>query len=370
MAYFISGYVARILRKSWSGEKIQKYIGSYKDSFFAYAQDESIRKRAASGGVITALLAHLLENGAISGALVCRTVVRNGKVRPEFYIAQDVTALLDSQGSKYCEVHFAADALPLIKNYQGSLCVIALPCDVTLLRRSCEKDRELADKVTLIISLFCGHNSRPELTDMVIRNLIPSGEELKDFRYRVGHWRGSLQLEFVNGLIVKRSFSCFSDYQNLYFFCQQKCHHCHDHTGYQSDISIGDIWSMRMKENPIKHNAVILRTEKGAEVFQSACNVGRITVFPEPIEDICAGQARTMPFHYNVSSRVKAGKLLGISIEDQVHEQVRWNDFIVATIALFNEKLSRTKLGQNLIHFTPRIFPKIILYFMKALESL
>lgn len=359
-----------VFHRHWSPEKIQKFIGDHKRSWFAFASSESIREGAASGGVITALLAFLLQERKIDGALVCRSVVADGKVCPEFFIARSEKELLAAQGSKYIAVDFNQDALPLIRSFEGKLAVVALPCDSTHLRHACEADPKLKEKIALVITLFCGHNSRPELTDMITSKLSKGGRILKDFRYRRGHWRGSLLAEFEDGGKVEKPFSYFSLYQNLYFFCQQKCHHCIDHTGFISDLSAGDIWSLRMKADPIKHNAVITRTPAGDTAFQNALDAGVISASAEPISEVCDGQARSLPFHYNISARAKAGRLLKIKIKDSVDEKVRLNDFIVAWMALFNEKLSRSSGGQKLIRRMPRLFLKLYLYFMKGLESL
>jgi hypothetical protein len=125
-----------------------------------------------------------------------------------------------------------------------------------------------------------------------------------------------------------------------------------------------------MKENPIKHNAVIARTSAGDTAFQKAVDAGEITANQISIEEICEGQARSLPFHYNTSARSKAGKSLGIKIKDTVHEQVQWNEFLGAWLALFNERLSRTSFGQKLISCTPRIILKFYLYLKKGLESI
>lgn len=362
--------IQRISQKSWSEESIEKYVGDYFTSYFAYASDISLRNNAASGGVITALLKNLLELKQIDGALVCRRTIEKNHISPKFMIAENLQDLLSAQGSIYTAVDFITNALPLIKDYNGNLAVVALPCDIKKLKHICEKDKYLSKKIKLSISLFCGHNSRLELTEMVINKLRPQNASLKDFRYRFGRWRGYLRAEFDNGNIVEKPFSYFSDYQNLYYFCQQKCHHCSDHTGFYSDISIGDIWTLEMKENPIKHSAVILRTEKGKRIFENSVRNDVLVALSKPIEDICQGQARTMPFHYNVSARSRAGKLLGMEIRDTVNERVRINDFMVALIVLYNEKLSRSKFGQMIISVTPRFILKLNLYFMKALESI
>ena len=358
------------MEKRWNTDKVRKYIGSFESSWFAYATSEHLRTNAASGGVITALLLNLINKGDVDGALVCGSIIENGRAQPLFFIAQDKEALLSAQGSKYNAVDFNRDALPLIREFKGRLAVVALPCDTTNLHRVCENDPCLNDKVAVVITLFCGHNSRHELTDMVVDQLAPAGASLTGFRYRQGHWRGSLTAEFDSGERIEKPFSTFSDYQNLFFYCQQKCHHCIDHTGFNGDISIGDIWSRRMKSNPIKHNAIIVRNSTGSKIFAEAINAVVLTAFPETIAAVCEGQARSLPFHYNISARAKAGSFLRIKIKDSVHERVRWNHFLVALIALFNEKLSRSPGGQRIIRFMPRFILKMVLYVMKGLESI
>lgn len=362
--------ISELLRKDWSADKVHQMVGQFSKSYFAYAADEGIRKNAASGGVATAILAYLLDHDVIDGALVCRSIIKNGKVYPEFFIAADKLSLAPAQGSKYMAVNFNRDALPLIKAFKGNLAVTLLPCDTSTLRRAVRNDEALAKKIKLVITLFCGHNSTSDLTDMVVKKLSPKNAELTFFRHRQGHWRGELHAEFRDGKVIEKPFSFFSDYQNLYFFCQQKCHHCRDHTGYEGDISIGDIWSQKMKEEAIKHSAVITRSPAGKEIFNRVVNAGVLTANEEPIEEICKGQARSMPFHYNVTARTKAGRLLGINIKDTVYAPVRWNEFIAAWMAIFNEKLSRSTAGRRLIGLTPRFLLKILLYFMKGLESI
>ena len=349
---------------------MQQYIGIFRQSYFAYAGDELIREHAASGGVITALLDFALRSKRIDGALVCNTAVIDGRVVPQFTIAADRQALLTAQGSKYIAVDFNRDALPLIRAFKGRLAVIALPCDLTNLRRLAEHDEDIREKLVLTIGLFCGHNSRPELTEMVVDKIKPAGAALTDYRYRQGHWRGELEACFNNGDVIHKPFSYFSDYQNLFYFCQQKCHHCHDHTAYQADISIGDIWSLRMKENPIKHNAIIIRSESGAAIFDAALQAGAINGQPEPIDEICEGQARSLPFHYNVSARARAGKKLGIAVKDPIQARVRWFEFLSAYMALKNEKRSRGYKGMKEVARIPRFILKLKLYVMKGLESI
>lgn len=356
--------------KNWSAEQVQNYVGAHQRCYFTYATDAALRANGASGGSISALLVYLLEQGQIDGALVLGARVDGDNVRAEFYIARNRAEIMAAQGSKYSAVFFAATALPQIKAFEGRLAVVALPCDAKILHQYRLKHPEIDAKIQLVITLTCGHNSEPELTQFVIRKLSRDDHgPLRDYRYREGHWRGNLKARFDNGTEVVKPFSYFSDYQNLYFFAQQKCHHCFDHFGYYSDISAGDIWSPRMKVNPIKHTALITRTDRGQALVEAALREGVLGGQEEPITEVMDGQARTMPFHYNVTARARLGKIAGVKIKARTEEKVRLVDYAIAALALLNERVSRSKAGQAIIMRLPRPFLKAYLFLFKLLES-
>jgi coenzyme F420-reducing hydrogenase beta subunit/polysaccharide pyruvyl transferase WcaK-like protein len=362
---------AKAIRKSWPPELVQKYVGNYQQCFFTYASDPSIREKAASGGSITAILSYLLSSGQIAGALVCRSTINHeGKLRPEFFIARTAQELKTAQGSKYIAVNFASQAFPLIRSFNGRLAVVALPCDISILQHARTSKPGIAGKIFLTIGLFCGHNSEAVLTDRIIDRLRPDNLPLVSYDYRLGHWRGNLKAEFGQGQVVTKPFSYFSDYQNLYFCSQRKCHHCFDHTAYNADLSAGDVWSLRMRDEPIKHTALITRSDIANKVVAEALEKGVLTGSAESIDEVCEGQARTLPFHYNVSARAKAGRMFGEKIHDAINEKVRLWDYLIAWMMIFNEKVSRSVIGRKLIFAVPRPILKLYIYFVKFLETI
>lgn len=360
----------QIWARQWSDEQINKIIGDYISCYFTYATDEALRQRAASGGSVSALLVYLLESGQVDGALVCQTVVTDGKARPEFRIATTRQEIIDAQGSKYAAVYFAAHAFPLIREFEGKLAVVALPCDAKILARWRSRKPEIDAKIGPVITLFCGHNSEPELTDATVAKLNKGYGDLVDYQYRFGHWRGNLKATFSDGTEVVKPFKYFSDYRNLYFFAQEKCHHCFDHFGYYCDISAGDIWSPHMKDHPIKHTALVTRSELGQQLLEDAVGDGALDASEESIIEVANGQSRTAPFHYNITSRHRVGKVFGLKVKDETQDKVRWNDYIVAFMVLLNERVTRTRWGKRLIPLIPRPIVRAYLTVMKGLESI
>lgn len=366
----LKSIINRIGRKTWAPEQVRKYVGTYRNVYFTHSTRAFYQAQAASGGSVTGLLGHLLESGVIDGALVLRSVIEDGRVQMRFVIARTPDELRQGQGSKYMAVHFRRDALPLLKAFPGRLAVVALPCDATALKKFREQDAELDRKIQLVIALVCGHNSERELTDHVTRTLGKGHGELTDYRYRRGHWRGELTATYADGAEIKRPFEYFSDYRNLYMFAQEKCHHCFDHYGYHCDISAGDIWSLYLRNDPIKYTAMITRSDAGENALRSASDAGALKIRQEAIEEVLDGQSRTMPYHYNVTVRHRVGKLFGMKIKDKVGEEVRWNDYIVAFMGLYFQKYSNTPLGRRIIFMIPRKVIRGVLVFFKALETI
>ncbi len=293
------------------------------------------------------------------------------EVRTKFFIARNKSQLLLSQDSKYVGTSFVPEALRLIDDFEGRLAVVGLPCDLTILKRRMSRNPQLAHKIRFTIGLFCGHNSQPQLIDSIVHKLTPTPDSKLDyFRFRTGPWRGYSLAKFDQGSIIEKKSSYYKLYQNLYFFCQKKCLHCHDHFAYNADISVGDIWSLHLKNQNIKHNSVICKNEKGMEAFAAARKYGYVKAEPVTIEDILDGQARGAPTHNNTSAKSRAAKRFGMKIRDRHDRKVKWHQYLVAWIILFNYKWSINQKYFRLIFKVPRRILKAYLVFFKGLESL
>lgn len=363
--------VDRIGRRSWSDDDVQKYMGQFTSCWLTYATDASLRERSASGGSTTAILAFLLESGEIDGAMVVQGWVDDeGHIRAGFEIATDTASLRKAQGSKYQAVRFGKRELQMIAAFDGRLAFVLLPCDASKLARARSNRPEIDEKIAFVIALYCGHNSEPELAQGVAEKLAPKGERLTDFHYRSGHWRGVLRARYSDDSEVVAHHNEFKNYYNLYFFAQPKCNHCFDHFGYDCDMSVGDIWTMAMREHPIKHTAIVNRNAIADRFLSDAIGAGVLAASETDVRDILDGQSRTLPFHYNVSARARVGRLFGLKIVDRVHEHVRLRDLLVAFIILSNQRFSRTSLGRRVILRLPQPVVRAYLMALKALEQL
>ncbi|MDY0340241.1 MAG: Coenzyme F420 hydrogenase/dehydrogenase, beta subunit C-terminal domain [Coriobacteriia bacterium] len=358
----------RLTAVRWTPEIAEAYLGEYLEARLTHAADEGVRDLAASGGAVSAVLVALLESGEIDGALVCRTVVEGGQVRPRYLLATTRDEILAARGSTYVLGDFVRDGLPLIAATPGRFAVVGLPCEIDSLRRRPELD----SRVCVRIALFCGHASRPELIDAVTGRLQTEkrDSELTAFRFRVGHWRGRLQATFADGTVVEKPSSYYNLYQNLYVACARKCLACGDHFGYQADLSMGDIWAYRFKDDPVKHTAVLVKTETGQRVLESSVMSGHLISEPLRIEDVLDGQRRVAPFHFNTSARARVGARLGMCVRDTRSLRVRWHEQWAARIVMRTAHATQTEAGVQAVLRKPRRLLKLQLLLLKGLESI
>lgn len=371
LTHFLERSVDRIVRKRWTDAEVTAQFGNHRQAALSYAHDPATRARAASGGSTSALLIAGLEAGQFDAALVCQTVIEEGRVRARFVLARDAAGVLAARGSKYVETAFLREAVPLLRAFDGRVAVVGLPCDISNLTRLAARDAKLSAKVVCKIALVCGHNSRKELIDQVTTRIERrEGSPIRDYRFRVGHWRGRIEAELHDGRTVSLSTRNFNDYQNLFLFCERKCLGCYDHYGYDADITVGDVWLYRLKSHPIKHTGVVTRTPAGDVIYEAGLASGRLHSAAIDVRVIMDGQSRIGPAHYNISARARWAPRFGLKLRDPLRLRVSWSAHLGALMTLALMRLSEKPWGPRLIFALPRPLWRALLILKKGLETL
>ncbi|HPS55477.1 MAG TPA: Coenzyme F420 hydrogenase/dehydrogenase, beta subunit C-terminal domain [Sedimentisphaerales bacterium] len=352
----------------YTKELSTKYIGQVEHAAMAYSTNAQIRAGAASGGVVTAILIHLLETSQIDAAVVTR--IKYGKnIDCEVILAKTKEEILSARTSKYIDVPVAKEAARLIKEFPGKVAVVTLPCHATVLKKLAQRDPQLAEKIKFIIALFCGHSSQRYLLDAVLEKKGINQEKIVDFAFRRGHWRGQMQGQLNDGSEFAFPFTDFSVYHNLNFFCLGRCLRCHDHTGYDADFCAGDVWLKEMKDDPIKNTAIFVRNPEASKVLDEMVQQEKLISRDIETKTIFRAQKRSFIYHYNVTARSRVGKLYGVKIKDTVKTKVRWNDWLAANIIMINYKLSQGEKTRRWIMKIPRSIIQIYFLFLKFLQN-
>lgn len=337
-------------------------MGTIHRAYIAYAGDENVRRNAASGGAVTALLLHLLAKRRIQGAVVVGIDCTGGRIDARVKLATTAREILSAQTSKYTDAPVVREGLRLIRGFSGDVAVVALPCHTTAFRRLAEREPEIASRIKYIITLFCNHSCERYLLEKVLEANGIDKSQVVDFSFRRGRWRGRMCGRLRDGSEFSFPFRRFSYYHNLHMFSLPRCLHCHDHMGYLSDFSAGDAWLREMKSHPIKHSIIFSRNPRATKVLEEMTDKGELVGKTIDRATVFRSQKRSLIYHYNVSARAQAARAYGMRIEDTVNAEVRWNDALAARMIMMNHHWSHNRRTRDWIFKIPR--PIIAAYFL------
>lgn len=362
--FYVSQIIDQIVGEPPKKKKIlnyrdpDKYIGPHLACRKGYAADETIRENAASGGMITALLCHLLRTGQIDGAWVSRTKVEDGKLGYETFIATTEEEIRDASSSIYMNMPLLKH-VDMVRQFPGKVAVVMTPCVLKGLDALMKKDRVLREKIVLKLGLYCSGNHSEKATLLSLEQSGVTLENAKRLYYRRGHWRGQSAVVYNDG--TEKTFSytkTICAYKNAYFFEKGGCMTCQDHYAFAADISFGDIWLSEMKGNPIKHTSCVIRNAKALAMYRSAVEAGAIVDSHISDRDMVRSQKRALVFKFTCAPAkqkylAKQGKKADLVADDKC----RWNHRLAFWLARKNQAYSEEHYDRL------RKVPYILIYY-------
>jgi coenzyme F420-reducing hydrogenase beta subunit len=311
-----------------------KYIGEHIGCKKGYALDENIRGNAASGGMVTALLCNMLKHGDIDGAWVTKTAFENGELTYKTFVATTEEEIKDASSSVYMNIPILKH-IDVIKNFDGKVAVVMVPCMIRGLNAILEKDEKLREKVVLKIGLYCSGTHSPKATTLSMEKSGVTSENAERLYYRRGHWRGISSVIYKDKTEKQFSYAkTICAYKNAYYFENGSCMYCQDHFAKGSDISFGDIWLKEMKKEKIKHTSCVIRSDKAYEILNRAVAEGDIHAAHISSRDIVRSQKRALVFKFNAAKAKKNNAALDVS------SKCKWNHKLAYKLAEKNKKYS------------------------------
>lgn len=245
-----------------------KLIGNYLNCYSGYSQDSDIRYHSSSGGLVTSVLLFMLEENLIDGALVVR-MKKKIPLKAEFFIARNSKEILSAQGSKYCPVDMSDGLKDIMNSKIGSkFAIVGLPCHVKAFRRI----KEIQQKIVLYLGLFCHHTPSTYATQVFLKKRKINPKEILQILYRGEGWPGHMKIikENRDELLIPSSKAW--GFISSDFFTPKRCFLCDDHTSELADISFGDAWLTKFKDDKKGRSIAIVRTHIGDKIIKKAEN--------------------------------------------------------------------------------------------------
>jgi coenzyme F420 hydrogenase subunit beta len=245
----LAGFRPEKLAGSGAGE-----LGEILNAWSAHALERPAR--AQDGGVVTALLAALLEAGEIDGAILTRRV---DAFRGEAFLATTPEAVRDAAGSVYHQSH-PLELLnrPLPAGIER-LAFVGTPCQLTVLRAlqrfPWERRKTTAHAVALTVGLFCTRSFDPVA---LMRSLLARGTNIAEVR-KLDVRGGELTASSEGGEELLRA-----PVKDFRAASLRGCDECADFAALSADIAVGNAGSEPGA------STVLVRTHAGARAWEAA----------------------------------------------------------------------------------------------------
>lgn len=267
-----------------AGQCLEVYAG--------YSTDESLRYRASSGGVVTALLLHTLDNGVIDAALLTGPS-ENDPFASCCMVAKDRKSIIESTGSRYLPVEFSTALRQVIDDSSvNNIGIVGLPCHIDGIKRACSEVLNLRKKIVFTIALFCKQMKDLRFTDIILAKMEVKKDEVQEIKFRGEGWPGAIQVKLKNGNIIRYPYEKFSSLWGIFSCTPMYCLLCTTPMGEVADISIGDAWLDKYRNNRLGVSAVLVRSDIGREIVNRAVQSRQIYVEPLELSVVVDAQPR------------------------------------------------------------------------------
>lgn len=351
-------------------DKYRYYLGPTDKIFCGYSKNARILSNCASGGIVSTVFMWLLENNIVDGCLVYSLCCSGKTFTVTHKIVTSSEDLITSGGSIYMD--FAAitrSILDEVRNFQGKIAVVGLPCSINALARLKAKDEVLNKKIVFTLGLFCGHTSKRSLIETVLQRKDVNLKEIEGFSFRKGLWRGNAEVLLKSGDKIRFPSTHFTTYQNLFVDAPDRCLRCQDHYAENADLSTGDIWKKEFKKSKFKHSIFTTRNTRATKILEQILDDGQLHIVVANKKLLFQANKRAAVFHKAIRARALVGKLFGYKIPvPRTALSPRINEIVAAFIVFPFIKLSGSSF-RNVIFAVPRKFLYVVLLFFKLLTN-
>jgi len=253
--------------------------GSMKFIAEAWAKDNKIRHKAASGGVVTSLALYLLENHKVD-AILQVGVKDDSYLYNELKISRAKQEVISNAQSRYAPALVFNHIKDILDSSQEIFAFIGKPCDIAAMQNIIKACPKYRSRIRCFISIFCAGMPSYEASKIAWRKSGHTDEPVK-LKYRGDGWPGNFKAEFKDGSKYEMSYN--ESWGTILTKTRGfRCKICPDGIGMLADIAVGDSWSTKdgypdFTESEGKCFCMV-RTNIGSEIMNAAENKGYIEV--------------------------------------------------------------------------------------------
>jgi len=280
--------------------------GPWRRMLRAWAGDREMRFEGATGGVLTALAAYLIESKRVDFILHARASTSEpsfGESTLSFTRADVIAAA----GSRYGPTATLIDVSDVLDRNQP-FAYIGKPCDIAALRNYARHDVRVDELVKYWLTPVCGGYMAPRSTIASLRRFDIDPDEVTALRYRGRGCPGPTRVETGDSAKEMHYLDFWGEDESMWAL-PFRCKVCPDGIGDAADIAAADTWvgGSPTREASIDDpgtNAIVARTRAGEELLDAAAVDGALTIeYDITPDDISIYQPHQMHKKYAVWPR-------------------------------------------------------------------
>jgi len=299
-----------IARDRFSSESIieHKLVGRYEKLYSGYSLDYEVRYHGASGGLLTAFIAFLLDKQCITAAVVAENDMSQDFLN-KIVLVHNSKELYKARSSKYCPVKYDS-IVQQVKQEEGKVVIVGLPCIMHGFRKYEKTDSKFKEKVFGYFGLYCSCGRTFNLTEYTFKKYNLNIKEIQYFQYRDNGCLGNM-VAYDKKTSVEVPFELY--YHPLRsFFIPERCQLCIDHYAELADVCFGDIHYGKYKEDKIGINSVVVRNNKFDVFLKEAVDNNYIHIENLSEEELIKCQESAPKKKGRVAGVLKFRKMLGL----------------------------------------------------------
>lgn len=303
-----------------SGRAIHDVVwGSAEQLAIGFAGDPEVRRRGSTGGVLTALGQFLLASGRVNYILQV-AASRREPMRTDSRLSFDAASVLEAAGSRYGPAAPLVDFTALLDRGEP-FALIAKPCDIAAVRNLARIDSRVDRYMRYALTFVCGGASDLTKSEEVARELKIRPDEISLFRYRGHGCPGPTRLETKDGRSFEMTYpEMWND--EATWRIQPRCKICPDAIGESADLAASDVWPGGGPTGDDEgYNGIIVRTERGLELYRAALAAAAIAIEPRKIgfRDLDDFQPHQVRKKRAVWARLTGMKAAGLAVPDTIN---------------------------------------------------
>lgn len=269
-------------------------LGRLEAAYVGAVAEAGFRQNGSSGGMVSWVATELLRLGHVDGVAHVRPSADGLHFR--YAISRSIEDIQRGAKSRYYPVELSG-VLDEIRKIPGRYAVVGIPCFIKAIHLQRAADPMLAERITHLLGLFCGHMKSARLVESFAWQMHATADDVAQPEFRLkgperpANWY-TAHLTLKNGETRQKDWFHLADGDwGAGFFQNSACNWCDDVMAETADIAFGDAWVEPHSSDWRGTNVIVVRAPQLHAMIDGAIADGRLDLAPVDADYIANTQA-------------------------------------------------------------------------------